>query len=183
MERNKLHSLNIKIKRRSKVQEKNMSCERALNFDQWKTFSENFKPMRVRLWLVYKFYRELLSLATFLRVHSNWKEVSYLSWQNAYPNLKTTCHVKLKFVLWTKLLENSLIAKYLISVAAPLIIPIWEQSNIPKTSENFSLYRILFIITKSKTTVPNFSRIIFLKMCKTHVKCNYDWLQDHKNVF
>ena len=42
-------------KRRSKVQEKNMSCERALNFDQWKTFSENYKPMRVWLWLVYKF--------------------------------------------------------------------------------------------------------------------------------
>ena len=37
------------IKRRSKVQEKNMSCERGLNFDQWKTFSENYKPMRV--WL------------------------------------------------------------------------------------------------------------------------------------
>ena len=35
------------IKRRSKVQEKIMSCERALNFDQRKTFSENYKPMRV----------------------------------------------------------------------------------------------------------------------------------------
>ena len=43
------------IKRRSKVQEKDMSCERALNFDQWKTFPENYKPMRVWLWLVYKF--------------------------------------------------------------------------------------------------------------------------------
>ena len=32
-----------------------MSCERALNFDQRKTFSENYKPMRVWLWLVYKF--------------------------------------------------------------------------------------------------------------------------------
>ena len=28
-------------KRRSKVQEKNMSCDCALNFDQWKNFSEN----------------------------------------------------------------------------------------------------------------------------------------------
>ena len=46
-------------------------------------------------------YRELLSLATFLRVHSNSKEVSYLSWQNTYPNLKTTCHIKLKFFLYT----------------------------------------------------------------------------------
>ena len=43
------------IKRRSKVQEKNMSCEGRLNFDQWKTFSENYKPIRVWLWFVYKF--------------------------------------------------------------------------------------------------------------------------------
>ena len=35
------------IKRRSKVQEKDMSCERALNLDQWKTFSKNYKPLRV----------------------------------------------------------------------------------------------------------------------------------------
>ena len=32
-----------------------MSCERALNFDQSKAFSRNFKPMRVCIWLVYKF--------------------------------------------------------------------------------------------------------------------------------
>ena len=43
------------IKRRSKVQEKNVSCKLALNFDQWKTFSENYKLMRVWLWLAYKF--------------------------------------------------------------------------------------------------------------------------------
>ena len=61
-------------------------------------------------------YRELLSLVTFLRVHSNSKGVSYLSWQNTYPKLKTTCYIKLKFFYWTKLLENLLLAKYLISV-------------------------------------------------------------------
>ena len=43
------------LKRRSKEQEKNMSCERVLNFDQLKTFSANYKPMRVWLWLVYNF--------------------------------------------------------------------------------------------------------------------------------
>ena len=55
--RNKLQTIKrSKIsKRRSKVQEKNMSCERGLNFDQWKTFSENYKPLRIWLWLVYKF--------------------------------------------------------------------------------------------------------------------------------
>ena len=62
-------------------------------------------------------YRELLSLPTFLGVHSNSKEVSYLSWQNIYPNLKTTCHIKLKFFLWTKPLHKFLLANYLICTA------------------------------------------------------------------
>ena len=39
------------IKGKSKVQGKNISSERVLNFDQWKRFSENCKPMRVWLWL------------------------------------------------------------------------------------------------------------------------------------
>ena len=65
-------------------------------------------------------YQELLSLVTFLQVHSNSKEVSYLTWQNMYPNLKTTGHIKLKFSWWTKLLENLLLVKYLISGTAPL---------------------------------------------------------------
>ena len=41
--------------RRSKVKEKNISYERPLNFDQWKSFSENYNPIRVWLGLVYKF--------------------------------------------------------------------------------------------------------------------------------
>ena len=86
MVRNKLHEY-IQIKRRSKVQEKT-SCERALNFDQWKLFSENYKPMSVLLWLVYKFTENCQIYRLFLRVHSNSKKVSYLSWQNTYPNLK-----------------------------------------------------------------------------------------------
>ena len=65
-------------------------------------------------------YRELLSLTTFLQVHSNSEEVSYLSWQNTYRNLKTACHIKLKFFMWSKLLENLLFAKYLISATVPL---------------------------------------------------------------
>ena len=66
-------------------------------------------------------YQEFLLLATFLRIHLNSKEVYYLSWQNAFSNYETTCHIKLKFSLWTKLLENLLPAKYLISVAATLV--------------------------------------------------------------
>ena len=44
-------------------------------------------------------YRELPNLRTFLQVHSNPKEVSYLSWQNTYPNFKITCHIKVKIFL------------------------------------------------------------------------------------
>ena len=53
------------VKRSSEVQEKDISCERALNFDQWKTFSKNYKPMRVRLWLVYKFTKNNCGLQLF----------------------------------------------------------------------------------------------------------------------
>ena len=42
-----------------------MSCERALNFDQLKTFSENYKPMKVCLWLAYKFNEDYCRLRLF----------------------------------------------------------------------------------------------------------------------
>ena len=101
----------------------------ALNFDQWKMLSEKYKPVRVWFWQI---YREKLSLVTFVGVHSNSKEVSYLFWQNTYPNLKTTGHIKLKFFLWTKLQENLLLVKYLISAAArlnPLCSPSIETES------------------------------------------------------
>ena len=63
-------------KRRSKVQE-NMSCEHTLNFDQWKTINQ---------WeFDYGLFTNLpriIVAPTFLRVHSNPKEVLYLPWQN-----------------------------------------------------------------------------------------------------
>ena len=67
-------------------------------------------------------YRESLTLATFHRVHSNSKELSYLSWQNKYPNLKTINHIRPNFFLWTKLPKNLLLTKYLLSVEATLIL-------------------------------------------------------------
>ena len=51
------------------------SYERALNFDELKIFSENYKPMKVWSWIVYKF-TENYCLATFLRVHLNSNELS-----------------------------------------------------------------------------------------------------------
>ena len=74
-------------------------------------------------------YQKLLSLATFLGVHSNPEELSCLSLQNTYLNWKITCHINLNFLLWTELLENLLLAKYLISVAVPL----WKNLIIIKS--------------------------------------------------
>ena len=42
------------IKRRSKAHQKNMTYKSTLNFSQWKTVSENHKPISVWLLLVYK---------------------------------------------------------------------------------------------------------------------------------
>ena len=44
-------------------------------------------------------YQELLSLVTFLWVHSNSKEISYLYWQNTYPNLKNYLSYEAKIFL------------------------------------------------------------------------------------
>ena len=42
-----------------------MSCERGLNFDQCKKCFENYKPMRVWLWLLYKFHENYGRLRLF----------------------------------------------------------------------------------------------------------------------
>ena len=47
-----------------------MSKEHALNFDYWKTFSKNYKTMRIWLWLVYKLtqnYYRLQLLCQFIQ--------------------------------------------------------------------------------------------------------------------
>ena len=65
-----------------------------------------FWPMRVWLWLVHKVTENYCRLRLFSE---------FIQTQKRYPS-----HIKLKFFLWTKLIENLLLAKYLISVAAPL---------------------------------------------------------------
>ena len=50
------------------------------------------------------------------------RKVGYpFSWQSKYSNLKATSYIKPKFFFWTKLHENLILMKYLISVATPLI--------------------------------------------------------------
>ena len=82
------------IKRRSKVQETNMSCERALNFDQWKTFSENYKPMRIWLWLVYKFTDNYCRSRLFFE---------FIQTQKRYP----TSLDKMRILTWKLLVISS----------------------------------------------------------------------------
>ena len=100
-------------------------------------------------------YQELLSLATFLRVHSNSEKVPYLSWQNTYPNLKTTCHIKLKIILRTKLVENfelwELFAKYLIYVAASLTCALIYSLTKFVLEDDFKDSCVLKIVQNIKT--------------------------------
>ena len=120
MVRNKLQTLNTYllqlIKRRSKVQENNKSCERALNLTNEKHF-----PKTINHW---EFNYGLLTNLPRIIVTCNFSLPLLI---NAYPSLKSTSHIKLKFFLWTKLLEKLLLAIYLISVAATLITSVFEQ--------------------------------------------------------
>ena len=82
--------------------------------------SENYKPIWVWFWLVYKFTENYFR---------SWLLSEFIQTQKRYPTcldkvriLKTTCHIKLKFFLWTKLLGNLLLGKYLVSVAVPLTL-------------------------------------------------------------
>ena len=77
-----------------------------LKFWPMKKIFQNYMPVRVWLWFVYKFTENNCRLRLFSEFIQIYKRQSYLSWQNTYPYLKTTCHIKLTFFLWTKLLEN-----------------------------------------------------------------------------
>ena len=116
-----------------------MPCEHALNFDKWKTFSRNYqpiyKPMEFDCCLFTNLPRIIVA-CNFSRFHWNSKEVSYLSWQKKYPNLKTTCHIKLKLFLWTKLDEILLLAKYLIFFTAALYWTLKNQGIIDLLANN-----------------------------------------------
>ena len=82
------------IERRSKVQENNTSCERALIFYQWKTFSEKCKPMKVWFWLVYKFTENYCCL---------WLFSEFIQTQKRYP----TSLDKISILTWRLLVISS----------------------------------------------------------------------------
>ena len=71
-----------------------MPCKRALNFDQWKTFSENYKPMRVWLWLVYKFTENNCRSRIFSE---------FIQTQKRYPS----SHDEIRILTWKLLVKSS----------------------------------------------------------------------------
>ena len=107
------------------------------------------------------------------------KEASYLPWQNKYPNLKTTCHVKLKFSLRAKLPENLILAKYLISITAGLIFDwmLWRRSKGADIIKRFTfsfrccLYLYCLISCKIFLTWPNLKmKVLLILKSKTKQK-------------
>ena len=63
------------------------------NFDKWKTFSEKSEPPV--WWSIYKI------------TQINWSSRLFAKFiVMKLTNLKTACHFKTKFFLWTKILEN-----------------------------------------------------------------------------
>ena len=105
--KNKLQNINIipeLIKRRSTIQEKNMSCECTLNFGQWKTFSENYKPIRILLWFVYKFTKKYCRLQLFSKLIQTQKKyptsldkISIITWKLLFISSQIfSCELNLK---------------------------------------------------------------------------------------
>ena len=96
---------------------------RALNFDQWKTFSKNYKPGRVWLWLVYKFTKNYC--------HS-WLFSEFIQTQKRYP----TSFDKIHNLTWKLLVIsnenfsselNLLFAKYLTSAAVTALLKLSNE--------------------------------------------------------
>ena len=148
-----------------------------LCLDQWKIFSGNYQAIRVWLWLVYKFTKNNCRLRLFFKFIQTQKKVSYIPWQNKYLNLKNTCHIEPKIFLWTKLLKNLLLAKYLISVAATL-------KQFIRLTANICQYKADHII------LPNCTFCTYRTHCKKiWLHCCLCWwfkttiITDFKNLF
>ena len=93
--RNKLQTINICLRfiynqyqMKIKSSRKEYVMWTCLNFDQWKKFSENYKPIRVWLWLVYKFTENYCRLRLFSgfiqtqkRYFTSLDKISILTWK------------------------------------------------------------------------------------------------------
>ena len=147
-----------------------MSCERALKFDRWKTFSENYISQWKFDYGLFTNLPKIIFLNDFY--NSDSEEVSYLLWQNTYPNLKTTYLIKLKFFCWTKLLENLLLAKYLIYVAAP-----WNVFTYLLCLKESIKKKYSYCKTLKKTCVLLFKDLYYLTIILLNYRYNSKYSQ------
>ena len=81
--------INIVVQRWSIVYQKNLTKERSLNFHQWKKFSKKYK------------WNRRCNFSDFIQTQKRYSTL----WQNNYSNLNRTCHMKVKYFLWTQLLR------------------------------------------------------------------------------
>ena len=93
------------IERTSKVHQKNAPYKRALKFDQWKQFSENYKPMIISLLLVYKITKyNCLSwlLFEFIQTQKSYpislNKISIVTWRLLAEAVFQRCSVKEVFL-------------------------------------------------------------------------------------
>ena len=124
------------------------------------SFFENYKPMRVRLWFVCKFTESYCHLPLLSEFIQNSEKVSCFSWQNTYPNFKTTCHIKLKYFLSTKPLENLTLAKYLMPFTATLIINIWKGKRESEKKRDFNWMKNFKVESRHLKTFYKFMAFI-----------------------
>ena len=113
----------------------NMTRESGLIFDQRKTFSKNWGKWELGYGLFAKFPRIIVA--------SHFSSSSFKLKRGTLPPLtknylKTTFHIKPKFFLWIKILEDSRLSKYLISVVATLIFEKFPTELLVITSEKSS---------------------------------------------
>ena len=122
--------------------------------------------MRVWSWFIYKFTENYCRL----RLSSD-----FIQTKKRYPtalDLKTTCHIKLKFFMWTKLLESLMLAKYFISVTVTLII----QTSFLVTS--YKCYAKYFLICFCRIFPIENKMTLFQDPVNFYIKSN-DLLRFH----
>ena len=97
------------IKRRSKVHQNNLTGEHILNFNQWKTLSENYKPIKVWLWFIYKIAEKncLRLFIEFIQTHNRHiaspDKISILTWKMLVISSQSfSCNLNLSRTLLSK---------------------------------------------------------------------------------
>ena len=156
-----------------------MSCERALNFDQWKTFSENYKPITGWLWLLYKFTDNNYRLRLFsdnavthylcVACYRYWLCYVYNSWKTAQLSKMVRNNVPLT-IQWFE--HNALSPEFSGAVSS---------RNLLEAPSLFREYLIFFFLWFLNHRV--FDKFIQFKSCvKSDTRCFYLFYWFHRQL-